>query len=329
MKILIIRFSSIGDIVLTSPVVRCIKEQIPNATVHFLTKAVFCDLLRSNPHVDKIHLLEDSLSKVVGELGSQNFDLVVDLHNNLRSTRIKRALGIRATTVSKRNWDKWKMVNLRWMAPSSVDHIVKRYLETLEKYGVADDGKGLELFIPESDGILKKDLPRSHQNGYVALAIGASSFTKKLPCHSLIKLCQLINKPIILIGGPSDVEIGQRIQSEVGGIIHDCTGRYSVLGSASLIAQSKVVICHDSGAMHIACALKKPTISVWGNTIPGFGFGPYQPENPDIAFVHEVPDLSCRPCSKLGSDNCPQGHFKCMEGQSLTHIADRSRAYLE
>ena len=329
MKILIIRFSSIGDIVLTSPVARCIKNQIPNASVHYLTKAMFGALVRQNPYVDEVHLLEESLSTSISELKSQNFDLIVDLHNNLRSTRIKRALGVQSTTVSKRNWDKWKMVNLKQMAPSSVDHIVERYLETLKEHGIADDGQGLELFISEADQIDKNDLPESHQVGYVALAIGASSFTKKLPVHSLIKLCQLIDQPIVLIGGSGDMEIGRRIQSEVGGLVHDCTGKYSILGSASLISGSKVVVCHDSGAMHIACALKKPTISIWGNTIPGFGFGPYQPENPENTFVHEVSGLSCRPCSKLGLGNCPQGHFKCMEGQNLPLIAEQCRPYLE
>lgn len=321
MKVLIIRFSSIGDVVLTSPLLRCIKEQVTNVELHYLTKAVFGELVSSNKHVDKVHLLEDDLSSVISALKLEGFDHIIDLHNNLRSKRIKSALGVKSTAVDKRNFLKWKMVNLRALARQRVPHIVERYLDAGKELGVNNDDKGMELFIPAEQTVPLSDLPESHRNGYIAFAIGAAHSTKRLTESLMIKLCEQIPKPIVLIGGPTDKERALAIQMAVGPRVHDATGEYSILRSASLLDQAEAVICHDSGAMHIACALRKRTISIWGSTVEDLGFGPYQPEVPQNSHSFQVEGLSCRPCSKIGHAQCPKGHFHCMEKQDLKRIA--------
>ncbi|MBK8225882.1 MAG: glycosyltransferase family 9 protein [Flavobacteriales bacterium] len=325
MKLLILRFSSIGDIVLTSPVLRCAKEQLKDAEIHVSTKSAFADLVRFNPHVSRVHELGDDLGELTSRLKAERFDAVIDLHHNLRTARIKRALGVPAHSFPKLNIEKWLLVNLRIDRMPRI-HIVDRYLSAVAHLGVKNDGKGLELFMPAEREVPIASLPPSHQSGYTALAIGAAHATKRLPPHKLIELARLIKGPVVLVGGKEDQAVARMIGDAIGGRVFDAAGRFDILGSASLIKQAGSVIAHDSGAMHIACAFNKPVVSLWGNTVPQFGMGPYQPQHPERAMISEVPGLSCRPCSKIGHDQCPKGHFHCMEKQDLRRIAELASA---
>ncbi len=324
MKVLLLRFSSIGDIVLTSPVLRCVKEQLKDAEVHFATKAAFADLVRFNPHASKVHELGDDLGALLTRLKQERFDAVIDLHHNLRTARIKRALGVPAHSFPKLNMEKWLLVNLRWDRMPRI-HIVDRYLSTVAHLGVKNDGKGLELFVPADRKVPPDALPATHRTGYTALAIGAAHATKRLPQHRLIELARLIEGPIVLIGGKEDQQVARAIGDAVGARVYDATGLYDILGSASLIEQARSVVAHDSGAMHIAAAFHRPVASIWGSTVPLFGMGPYIPLHPDRARISEVAGLACRPCSKIGFDRCPKGHFHCMERQGLARIAQLAK----
>lgn len=320
MKLLIIRFSSIGDIILTSPVLRCLKKQRPDAELHFLTKAQFRDLVAHSPYVDKVHTLDGELGTVLPALRAEGFTGIIDLHHNLRTLKVKRALGVPAHSFSKLNVEKWLLVNLKLdRMPRS--HIVDRYLGTVAHLGVKNDGEGLDLFIPPEREVPLGSLPENHRNGYVALCIGGAHFTKRLPEHKLIELAQAVEGPLVIIGGPEDQGIARSVADAVGARAFDATGKYDLLGSASLIKQARSAITHDSGAMHVAAAFRKNTVSVWGNTVPSFGMGPYIPQHPERAHIMEVTGLDCRPCSKIGYDSCPRGHFRCMEKQDLPRIA--------
>jgi ADP-heptose:LPS heptosyltransferase len=320
MKILVIRFSSIGDIILTSPVLRCLKQQVPGAQVHFLTKAVFAPLVEHSPHVDRVHTYDEELTGVLPQLRAERFDLIVDLHKNLRTLRVKTALRVKARSFPKLNIEKWALVNLRIDRMPRV-HIVDRYLSTVSHLGVKNDGQGLELTIPAEHEVPIETLPPTHRSGYVALCIGAAHFTKRLPPHRLLELARKVEGPLVVIGGEQDRPVARMIADALGPRIYDATGRYALLGSASLIRQARTVIAHDSAAMHLACAFQRPVVSIWGNTVPLFGMGPYIPTHPDRAHLAEVEGLSCRPCSKIGFDRCPKGHFHCMEKQDLDRIA--------
>jgi len=320
MKLLVLRFSSIGDIVLTTPVLRCVKQQVPGVELHVATRDVFMDLVAPSPHVDKVHVLGNDLGDLIRRLKAERFDHIVDLHHNLRTWKVKRALGVPATSFPKLNIEKWLLVNFSRDRMPRV-HIVDRYMETVKHLGVKNDNKGLELFIPKDRELDLNTLPEMHRSGYVALAIGAAHATKRLPPFKLIELAQRIRGPIVLIGGPDDQAVARMIADAVGARAFDATGKYDLLGSASVIRQARSVIAHDSGAMHVACAFHRPVVSVWGNTVPLFGMGPYQPQHPEQAHTVEVPGLDCRPCSKIGHDKCPKGHFNCMEKQDLGRIA--------
>jgi ADP-heptose:LPS heptosyltransferase len=308
-KILIIRFSSIGDIVLTTPVVRCLKKQLPDVEVHYLTKRAFKGILEHNPHITKVHSIEKNVNEVMAELKSHNFDFVIDLHNNIRSLQVKAALGKPSSTFKKLNFKKWLLVNLKINRMPN-QHVVDRYMQTLEKLGVKNDLKGLDYFIPEKDEVNFEQFPKTHQAGYIGFVIGAKHATKQLPVEKIIGICKKLNQPIVLLGGKEDVENAVLVEKAVGATIYNACGKYNLNQSASIIKQAKKIITHDTGLMHIAAAFKKEIISVWGNTVPALGFAPYLPAT--TSKIVEVKNLSCRPCSKIGYKKCPKGHFKCM-----------------
>jgi heptosyltransferase-2 len=316
MKFLVIRFSSIGDIVLTTPVVRCLKQQVPNAEVHFLTKGSFATIVANNPYVDKVYVLEDDFSAMISKLRAEQYDEVIDLHRNLRTARVKFALGRPAHSFPKLNIEKWLMVKLKINRLPDV-HIVERYLGTVKHLGVKNDGRGLDYFIPAEDEV---DLSSIPVREYTGLVIGAAHATKRLPLHKLTELVKKIKGDIVLLGGKEDAEAGEKIRSADPGRIFNACGRYNLNQSASLVRQAKSIISHDTGLMHIAAAFNKPIVSVWGNTIPGFGMYPYTGHR-EFSLMAEVQGLKCRPCSKIGYDKCPLGHFKCMEEQDLDIIA--------
>ena len=325
MKFLIIRFSSIGDIVLTTPVVRCLKKQLITAEVHYLTKSSFRSLTDSNPYIDKVHYFENDLDSVIEQLNGEDFDYIIDLHHNLRTLKVKKALGKKSFSFKKLNFEKWLLTALKINNLPAV-HIVDRYMDTVKEFGIKNDGAGLDYFIPEQDRVKESDIPASHHAGYIGVAIGAALNTKKLPLHKLRELCAGINHPIILLGGKEDVANAEQISAVDPHKIYNACGKFSINESADLVRRSKFLITHDTGLMHIAAAFNKPMISVWGNTVPEFGMTAYYSNQQVKDTRFEIRDLRCRPCSKIGYNKCPRGHFKCMEKISITEVIENVKS---
>jgi ADP-heptose:LPS heptosyltransferase len=314
LKVLVIRFSSIGDIVLTTPVVRCLKTQVSGIEVHFLTKKSFQNILSNNPYIDKIHLLEDRLSKTVDLLKEEKFDYIIDLHHNLRTRLLKLQLGVEARSFDKLNIQKFLLVNFK-INTLPKKHIVERYLETVSFLGVRNDDRGLDYFFSKEHDISTL-LPATHQD-YIGLVIGAQHATKRLPTEKLIDLCKAIQQPIVLLGGKEDAERAEEILKATGNYVYNGCGRYSLDESAFIVKHANKIISHDTGLMHIAAAFDKPIVSVWGNTVPEFGMYPYRVTQHKVA---EVKGLPCRPCSKIGYKKCPRGHFRCMNDQDVSNL---------
>lgn len=319
-KILIIRFSSIGDIVLSSPVIRCIHKQLPGAEIHFLTKEKYHDVVRANPYIARTHLLRDNLGSLIRSLRETGFDYIVDLHRNIRSFRVKQALGVRSGTFDKLNLEKWLLVNFKVNRLPEM-HIVDRYFRAVKSLGVENDGKGLDYFIPEGDMLHASELPDGFDEGFVALVIGGMHQTKMLPEEKLMELAGLISKPVILLGGPDDHVRGERIAAGSNGSVFNACGAFNINQSASIIKMAGSVITHDTGLMHIAAAFRKEIWSVWGNTIPGFGMYPYLPAGEGRSVLMQVEGLRCRPCSKIGYARCPKKHFRCMNDIPVEGLA--------
>jgi ADP-heptose:LPS heptosyltransferase len=316
-KFLIIRFSSIGDIVLTTPVIRCLKQQVEGAEVHFFTKPAFKTVLEHNPYIDQLHLLDKPLLQKALDLKALGFDYIIDLHNNLRTRIIKGIMDVPAFSFDKLNIEKSILV---WFKQNILPdlHIVDRYMDTLKSFGVTNDGEGLDYVLPpdfmfSSAGQLA--------DRFIAFVIGAQHATKRLPNEKIIEICKKIAKPVILLGGKEDAANGLEIAQQSGGHVINLCGELSLHGSAYVVSKAHKVITHDTGLMHIAAAYKKEIISVWGNTVPEFGMTPYYGKYEIQNFKSEISNLSCRPCSKIGYKKCPKGHFNCMMMQDERLIA--------
>ncbi|QES89050.1 glycosyltransferase family 9 protein [Rhizosphaericola mali] len=320
MKILIIRFSSIGDIVLTTPVMRCLKEQLDGCEIHYLTKSNFKGIIQNNPFIDKVFLLENNLPEIITQLKWEEYDEVVDLHHNLRTWRIKRKLKVKNThSFDKLNYQKWLLTKFKINHLPKI-HIVDRYLATVGHLGVKNDGKGLDYFIPEKDHLANNLFPDFCKNGYVGVVIGASYETKQLPVNKLKDLCHNIQQPIVLLGGKEDAKIGEELAYLYPNKIWNTCGQFNLNQSAYLVKMADFIISNDTGLMHIAAAFHKKIISIWGNTVPEFGMNPYYGAQKVFSFESQVQDLKCRPCSKIGHHSCPKKHFKCMMKQDVEVI---------
>ncbi|MBA3828125.1 MAG: glycosyltransferase family 9 protein [Taibaiella sp.] len=327
MKLLVIRFSSIGDIVLTTPVVRCLKQQLPGVEIHYLTKAAYKEVLIANPYIDKLHYLHDDIGKMIPELLAEKFDYIIDLHNNLRTLQVKKALNTHQFSFPKLNFQKWLLVNFKIDLMPSVS-IVERYMETVVPLGIHNDEMGLDYFIPEDVKVGNSDIPMSHWGGYTACVIGGSYKTKKLPAAQWEKFCAATPYPIILMGGAEDKEQGAKIAAKYPIKVYNSCGKFSLNESAWLLKHAKVVASNDTGLMHIAAAFKKPVISLWGNTSSTMGMFPYYGNN-DLAekrspfsMIMEKKKLYCHPCSKLGYNKCPEKHFKCMNNLNMSDLEE-------
>jgi ADP-heptose:LPS heptosyltransferase len=319
-KILIIRFSSIGDIVLTTPLLRCIKEQLPRAEVHYLTKKQFGPILEANPYIDQLWLYDHNFKDLIPAMKFQGIEFIVDLHQNYRSNFVRKQFYEPSASFPKLNLQKWLLVNFKINLLPDI-HIVDRYFQALQLLKIRNDGKGLDYFIPEKDEVSLESLPSEFRNGYIAFVIGGKHNTKILPPEKVSLICNQLNRPVVLVGGEEDAENGELILSSCKGKVINTCGKYNINQSASLVRQAKKVISNDTGLMHVAAAFKKPVLSVWGNTIPAFGMTPYLPEaDKPLSAIFEVKGLLCRPCSKLGYEKCPKRHFRCMNDQDTDGI---------
>lgn len=322
-KILLIRFSSIGDIVLVSPVIRALKTQL-KCQLHVLTKKKSRLLYEHNPYVDGIHIFEKSAAEIIPKLKKEQFDFVVDLQKNLRSLRVKRALNVPFASFSKLNIKKWLLVQWKMRVMPDV-HIVDRYFEAVKSLGVYNDSKGLDYFIPETDFVNLDEFPPLQNKNYVGFVIGGQHQTKMLPVEKTVGIINRLPWPVVLLGGPEDKEKGEQIRllADHHHVFNAC-GQFSLHQSASLVKQAGIIITNDTGLMHVAAAFQKPVISIWGNTVPELGMTPYEPQTPENVVTAEVKGLSCRPCSKIGYKKCPKGHFKCMMNQDENFIVNEA-----
>lgn len=335
-KILVVRFSSIGDIVLTTPVVRALQQQRPAAELHFLTKASFASVLAHNPYIKRVWTINKEVSEISQALQAQNFDYIVDLHNNLRSRELSWRLGtflpwqkIKVYRFKKLNFQKWLLT--RWKINRLPQkHIVDRYLAAAAPLGIKNDGQGLDYFLAPireephrmaTASLAGAVLSLVGAKPYLAFVVGAAHATKCLSEAQQLAFCKAYSLPIVLLGGPAEKALGERLSQAGQHVINTC-GQCSLNDSAYLVSQAAAVLTHDTGLMHIAAAFRKPIVSVWGNTVADFGMYPYLPgqEATEQERRIEVKGLACRPCSKIGYTTCPKGHFRCIRDISLEEI---------
>lgn len=333
-KFLVIRFSSIGDIVLASPAIRCLKQQVTGARVHFLTKQSFKAVTEANPYIDQFHYFNNNLSELIEELKAEQFDYIIDLHKNFRTALIRMKLKVPVLAYEKLSFQKFLLTRFG-INRMPHRHITDRCLDAIAPTGAVNDGMGLDYFIPENQHISGNDIPMSHSAGFIAIVIGASYFTKKLPVEKLKELCSSIAFPIILVGGKEDRAEGEAIAAVDPVKVYNACGKFSLHESADIVRRSKLVISHDTGLQYIACAFNKKVLAIWGGTSPLLDVEPYygekQLQQHASGKAYEnflVPGLSCQPCSNYGMRKCPKGHFKCMRQQDIPLISQTAMQLL-
>lgn len=309
-KFLVIRFSSIGDIVLTTPLVRALREKIkPQPEIHFLTKRAYGDVLAHNPHIDRIHTIEKSTAEVTDELRSIEFDYIIDLHRNVRSSMVKKALKMVDFTVNKQNFDKWLLVRFHYRR-KPIRHIVRRYLDVLRPFGIEEDSGGLDFHIAPDAYKEVEDLAINLPTDFIAIALGATHIGKRIPVALLDQICERSDLPVILLGGGDDFEVGEQLAANHPERVFQAAGKLSIHGSAYLLNKARVLVTGDTGLMHIGAALGVRLITVWGCTSPELGMSAYRAHPASIDIQPE--GRKKRPCSKLG-DRCQYGsNHRCI-----------------
>jgi len=307
-RMLFFRLSSMGDILLTTPLLRVFKKNYPTAQVHYITRQKYAEILQFNPYIDKLWMVNKSPEEIKSEL-PQSFDYFIDLHKNCRSrTFALRYLSATYRTYPKLNFRKILLTTCKINLLPQV-HIVERYFHALRDFQLTYDYQGLDFFFPEK---FKMELSFA-PNQYIACVLGGTYQTKKYPVHKWTELIRLLHMPAVLLGGPDEKQEGDDIVQQTQNTINFC-GKLNITESAYYLKHAAVVITHDTGLMHIAAALRKPIVSIWGNTVPAFGMYPLLPAGYEkFSMPIENTNISCRPCSKLGYNHCPKKHFKCME----------------
>ncbi len=305
-KILIIRISSLGDILLTTPVIRSLKNQFPENEISFLVDENFSDAIKFNPNLSKLFYYDKETrgKEVIGKLKNENFDFVIDLQNNIRSKNVVKSLKAKSVKFVKPTLEKFLLVKFKLNLFKKIKPIPLLYASSLGENFVLDN-RGLDFYLAEN-------LKASHKGNRnkIAFCPGSQHFTKQYPLQYFIELGNKIvadGFELVLLGGKNDREICAEISSNVDSSI-DKSNDNDLFEIAREMEECTAVVCNDSGLMHLATAVGVPTLSIFGSTVEEFGFFPYKARSKVI----QNNSLSCRPCSHIGKSKCPERHFQCM-----------------
>ena len=312
-KALIIRFSSIGDIILTTPSIRCLSIQ-GDYQVDLLTHERFAHVLKDNPYLNKIIAFTEDLSILSRQIIEEEYTVIIDLHKSIRSYLLRVLLRQKVYGFNKLRIKRWWRV-LSKQRMSHDRHIALRFVDALKPLGINYDNQGLDFFISEEEQVSLE----AHKYDYqIGLVTGANFYTKSIPLMISKKLIEQ-NTSILfhLIGGKK--EITSTAPLNVYDNVFNHCGKISLAQSASVIDQCDLIVTTDTSMMHIASARNKNIIAIFGGTVTDFGFFPLLKEAGNYSIV-ENNQLHCRPCSKSGRNYCPKGHFKCMNDISTNEL---------
>ena len=337
-KILIIRLSSIGDIILTTPLLRSTREKFPLAQIDYLTKKEFTDILKNSREID--HLIEfdkntgfTGLKALKKKIRSEKYDLLIDLHNNLRSNYLKFNSGIRfKTTYSKKLLERFMLVKFGRNIYKELKQVYLRYFESVKRFDIQYDHKGTEVVVSEDNTTKIKEILRNDhfdfEKSLIVICPGASYSNKRWIAEGYGVVAGYFyhkkNAFIAFAGGKQDTEICWQIIDKFDLKAVNYAGRFSLAESASLLKEASLVITNDTGMMHLSQAVKTPVVAIFGPTTQELGFFPI-PENSKVVEN----DLKCRPCTFKGLNYCPEKHFNCMKGIRPVDVIKEAENLLE
>lgn len=296
-KILIIRLSSLGDVILTTPVIRSLKKAYPNLKIDFVVKKEYSAVVENSPYLDNVFTYQ-SFGKDINSYGA-----VLDLQNNRRSNKLRKNFSGITFSYRKPSAEKFLLVNFKINLLRDKIPVPVRYAQSIP--GLKLDEEGSEIYLPP-----ELNTPVEQNKNRIALCPGSRHFTKMWVKEYYVKIAELLIEmgfEVVLIGGSSDKIICMEI-AEITGAKNLATDD-DLYNTVINLKKCSMALCNDSGMMHTAAAAKIPVAAIFGSTVEEFGFFPYKAIN----LVLENKSLSCRPCSHIGRNNCPKNHFKCMK----------------
>lgn len=318
---MIIRFSSLGDVLLTTPIIRALKTKYPDTKIDFLVREEYADAVKLNPYLNFVYVLSRSekMNLLIKIIMENNYDFIIDLQNNLRSRTLRTKLNTVSYSYSKPTFEKFLLVRFKINLLKQFKSIPQRYSEALP--GLMLDDKGLELFLPQSTGS-----KLIGANKYIGLIPGSKHFSKRWPPEYFIELGNklLLHDFVpVILGGRDDKELCESISSGISSSIN-LGNDNNLFQTASDMKLCTVIVSNDSGLMHTAVAVGTPVIAIFGSSVKDFGFVPYGAKN----LILENNSLSCRPCSHIGRNSCPQRHFKCMREITPQYVLDSTLKFI-
>lgn len=337
-SILLVRFSSLGDVILTTPIVRQLQQTYPGAVIDVAVASRFAAVYEFNPRIRRVWAVDPSPTADNTEadavrlsmhesLANRRYDLVVDAQHNVRSVAFTRGLGHRIVRAPKFRFQKLAMVWLK-QRPQVTTHVVERYRQPLHNLPLTFDTDGLEVWTAQEGrtGVYAPGSGRqqrgvaSLRGATIAVAPGAHHATKRWPVEKFVGAIRLLREhgaEIVLLGSEFDRSVCDAIAQLAGPDVRRADGVSSLQHTIDTLDHADLLVVNDSGVLHLGAARRIPTVAIFGSTVPELGFGPY-------AVPHRIVqhDVSCRPCSHIGRSRCPKGHFLCMEGIPPLAVVD-------
>jgi heptosyltransferase-2 len=331
--ILAIRFSAIGDILLTTPLFRAIRLRHPGARIAVLTKRQYTPLLSDNPNVNEVFGIaeNDSMRHLADEIRSVNYSHILDLHGNLRTLALRALAPGPWTGYSQHRLARTALILTKRNFYGKAAPVAERYFEAAASLDVWPDDAPPEFFL--AHGVEEEVETRLQKLGLgdapalVAIAPGAAHATKRWPPLSWIELAMELRKTgaeVVVVGGPADAKLAQWIARDVGPGAASVAGLLSLQETGAVIKRSAALISGDTGVMHMATGVGTPVVALFGPTVREFGFFPYKSKRAEVVEL----SLGCRPCSAHGSARCPLGHHRCMKEISIAAVIDALRTAL-
>ena len=321
-RIFILRLSSLGDILLSTPLIRAIKTQFPGIEIDMVVREEYADTIRLNSYINQKYFYSrnDELNnELLKSIATKNYELVIDLQNNFRSRKIASAANSKTVRLKKKSLEKFLLVSFKINKLKNEPQIPVRYAGTIQ--GLTLDNNGIDLFTDRtpSDILL-------HKEKIIGLCPGARHCTKRWPKEYFIELGKLLSEKgynIVLFGGKSDLELCKEICDQIPGSIN-LSNNNDLLQIAADMKKCSAIVCNDSGLMHVASSTKAKVITIFGSSVKEFGFTPYNSEN----LILENNSLTCRPCSHIGKEYCPKKHFECMKEIKPSLVFNRVISFL-
>lgn len=325
-RILLVRFGSIGDVLLTTPLVRAIRARHPDAHVAYLTKAAHAPLVSHNPHLSEVLVLApgEGIARVAARLRAGKFTHRLDLHGNLRSQALRALLPGGWSGYPKHRLARTVLIRTKRDVYRDRRPIPERYFDAARALDVRPDGRPPELFLaPDAVAAADARLAAAgirEGTPLAALAPGAAHATKRWPAERWQALARELaaqGMTLLLLGGPGDTAVAEAVAQAAGGRVVDAAGRTGLQETGALLRRASVLVSGDTGVMHMATAVGTPVVALFGPTVRQFGFFPYT----ERARVVEL-ELGCRPCHAMGSSACPLGHHLCLRGIEPARVLD-------